>query len=89
MHQTSLSIVPGPGDMTSRSAPRSVNPGVLCIPVMTSPEGPSKAIGGMLLHLEGCGARYSILVLISSGIFAKRRVNVLSITHELQHGSRA
>lgn len=34
-------------------------------------------------HLGGCGARYSILDLISSGILAKRLVSVLSITQVL------
>ena len=34
-------------------------------------------------HLAGCGARYSILDLISSGILAKRLVRVLSITQVL------
>ena len=36
-------------------------------------------------HLEGCGARYCIFALISSGILARRRVRVLSITHVLHH----
>ena len=38
----------------------------------------------MLSHLGGCGARYSILDLISSGIFARRLVRVLSITQVLR-----
>ncbi len=38
---------------------------------------------GVIPHLGGCGARYSILDLISSGIFARRLVRVLSITQVL------
>jgi hypothetical protein len=38
---------------------------------------------GVVRHLLGCGARYSILARISSGIFANRLVRVFTITHVL------